>query len=84
MILPIPNGAGYTKEHQLSLGGRTTEFDRKLLLKVADEQSISVKKAEQMIEQCADVLSGFGRRAKELDISRETVERIAKAHRFSL
>jgi len=74
------NGSGYTKEHQLSLKGRTVEFDRKLLLHVADEQSISLKKAEQMIERCADVLSGFSKRAGELDISRETVERIAKAH----
>jgi len=78
------NGAGYTKEHQLSLGGRTSEFDRKLLLKIADEQSISVKKAEQMIELCADMLSGFSKRAMELEISRETVERIGKAHRLYL
>ncbi|NKQ40186.1 MAG: type II toxin-antitoxin system HipA family toxin [Sulfurovum sp.] len=76
------NGTGYTSEHQLSLKGRTREFDRKLLLSVADEQSISVKKAEQMIEQCEDVLSGFGKRARELEIGKESVDRIVKAHRL--
>ncbi len=78
------NGAGYTSEHQLSLRGRTKEFDRKLLLNVADAQSISVKKAEQMIEQCTDVLNGFAKRARELEISGDVVERIAKAHRLRL
>ena len=76
------NGTGYTSEHQLSLKGRTSVFDRKLLLGVADEHSISVKKATQMIEQCADVLSSFSKRARDLDVGKDTVERIAGAHRL--
>jgi len=76
------NGAGYTAQHQLSLKGRTKDFDRTLLLDVAQEHSITRSKAQEMMERCADVLSTFARRAKDLEIKTDTIKRIVRAHRL--
>ncbi len=37
-----------------------------------------------MIEKCADVLSSFSHRAKALDISKETIDKISNAHHLKL
>ena len=74
------NGKGYTKEHQLSLKGRTSQFERKMLLDFAQEQSIATKKSNEMIDETIEVLSGFSRMAKALDVDKQTIERIAKVH----
>jgi len=78
------NGKGYTKEHQLSLKGRTSQFERKILLDFAEEQSIATKKANEMIDETIEVLSGFRCMAKALDVDTQTIERIAKAHLLAI
>jgi len=74
------NGKGYTKEHQLSLKGQTTDFERKMLVDFAVEQSIRKQDALHVINEVQEVLSTFSTRAKELEVNKESIERIAKAH----
>jgi len=74
------NGKGYTKEHQLSLKGQTTDFERKMLVDFAVEQSLRKQDALNVIDEVQEVLSTFEKRAKELEVNKQTIERIAKAH----
>jgi len=75
-------GAGYTKEHQLSLKGKTTEFTREDLMAVADEHSISKKWAGECIEEIVEKVSTFSTLAKELGINSELNNRVSKSHRL--
>lgn len=74
------NGKGYTKEHQLSLKGQTSSFDRKMLVDFAVEQSLRKQDALHIIDEVQEALSGFSKRARELEVNKESIERIAKAH----
>ncbi len=74
------NGKGYTKEHQLSLKGQTTDFERKMLVDFAVEQSLRKQDAQHIIDEVQEVLSGFSKRARELEVNSESIERISKAH----
>ena len=78
------NGKGYTKEHQLTLKGKSTNFERKMLVDFAQEQSIRKNDAIIIIDEVQEVLSSFGKRARELEVDKQTRERIAKAHLLKL
>jgi len=78
------NGKGYTKEHQLSLKGQTTDFERKMLVDFAVEQSLRKQDALHVIDEVQEVLSGFSKRARELEVNSESIERIAKAHLLNM
>jgi serine/threonine-protein kinase HipA len=78
------NGNGYTKEHQLSLKGETSAFDRKMLVDFAVEQSIRKQDALHIIDDVKEVLLSFEKRAKALEVNSESIERIAKAHLFKI
>ena len=77
-------GAGYTKEHQLSLKGKTTGFTRADLLAVAEEHSISKKWAESCIGSIIEKVSTFSRLANEIGVNKDFNIRVAKNHRLEL
>jgi len=77
-------GAGYTKEHQLSLKGKTTAFTREDLLTVAEEHSISSKWAKECIEEIVDTVATFSERARNIGIHADLIDRVAKSHRLVL
>ena len=77
-------GVGYTKEHQLSLKGKTTAFTREDLLTVAEEHSISSKWAKECIEEIVDTVSTFSERARNIGIHADLIDRVAKSHRLVL
>ncbi len=62
------NGMNYTKNHQLSLRGKTNDFTKNDLLDIAKE----------IIEQTIDIFSIFRSRAKELEINEESINKIEK------
>jgi serine/threonine-protein kinase HipA len=78
------NGKGYTKEHQLSLKGESLAFERKMLVDFAVEQSIRKQDALHIIDEVKEVLLSFEKKAKELEVNSESIERIAKAHLFKI
>jgi len=77
-------GEGYTKEHQLSLKGKTDNFTKSELLSFASDHSISLRWAEGVVDEIAEKFSSFSKRCEALGISKEKAERIAKSHRLYL
>ena len=78
------NGAGYTKNHQISLNGKTNEFTLKDILGLAKKHSIKENVAKENLEQIVEVFSGFKNRAGELDIRDTTIQRIVNELRLIL
>ena len=78
------NGAGYTKNHQLSLLGKTNDFNRDDLLKIAKMHSIKTKDADEIIDQIIDKFSEFKARALELGMDKKFVDEIDRALRIKL
>ena len=72
------NGTGYTKNHQLSLRGKTNDFTKKDLLEIAKLHSLKENIAKEIIEQSIDIFSTFRSRAKELEINEESISKIEK------
>ena len=78
------NGAGYTKNHQLSLNGKTNDFTLKDILGLAKKHSIKENVAKEYLEQIVEVFSEFKNRAGELDIRGTTIQRIGNELRLML
>jgi serine/threonine-protein kinase HipA len=72
------NGTGYTKNHQLSLRGKTNDFTKKDLLEIAKLHSLKENIVKEIIEQTIEVFSTFRSRAKELEINEESIGKIEK------
>ncbi len=72
------NGMNYTKNHQLSLRGKTNDFTKKDLLEIAKLHSLKENIAKEIIEQTIDIFSTFRSRAKELEINEESISKIEK------
>ncbi|MGE4456851.1 MAG: type II toxin-antitoxin system HipA family toxin [Arcobacteraceae bacterium] len=70
------NGTGYTKNHQLSLNGKTNNFTLSDILQLAKKHSIKESLAKEYLEQILEVFSQFKNKAKELDVKKQTVDRI--------
>lgn len=75
------NGSGYTKNHQLSLNGKTNDFILQDILGLAKKHSIKENVAREYLEQIVEVFSQFKNRAGELDINQQTILRIEKKFR---
>jgi serine/threonine-protein kinase HipA len=72
------NGMNYTKNHQLSLRGKTNDFTKNDLLDIAKLHSLKENIAKEIIEQTIDIFSTFRTRAKELEINEESIGKIEK------
>ena len=76
------NGVGYTKNHQLSLNGKTNDFTLKDILGLAKKHSIKENVAREYLEQIVEVFSQFKNRAGELGVKEKTILRIEKEFRI--
>ena len=76
------NGIGYTKNHQLSLNGKTNDFTVKDILELSKKHSIKESVAREYLEQIVEVFSQFKNRAEQLDIKQQTTLRIEKELRL--
>jgi serine/threonine-protein kinase HipA len=72
------NGAGYTKNHQLSLMGKVNDFTKQDLLEIAKIHSIKNKDAQNIIDKTLDIFKSFEDRAKEYGIDSKLIEEISK------
>ena len=78
------NGTGYTKNHQLSLNGKTNNFTLNDILQLARKHSIKDNIAKEYIEQTIEVFSKFKNKAKEIDVNEQTYHRIYNELRLNL
>lgn len=77
------NGTGYTKNHQLSLRGKTNDFTKKDLLDIAKLHSLKENIVKEIIEQTIEIFSTFRNRANELEINEESISKIEKNLKMS-
>ncbi len=78
------NGTGYTKNHQLSLNGKTNNFTLNDILQLAKKHSIKENIAKEYLEQIVEVFSKFKKKAKEIDVREQTLSRIYNELRLNL
>ena len=78
------NGAGYTKNHQLSLRGKTNNFTLNDILEIAKLHSIKRSFAKETIEQTVEIFSSFKNRARELEINEDFISIIDKSIRLDI
>lgn len=71
-------GTGYTKNHQLSLYGKTNSFAKKDFIELAKLHSIKQKDALEFIEQTIQIASTFKIKAFELDIHKAKIDKITQ------
>ncbi|MDR1368798.1 MAG: type II toxin-antitoxin system HipA family toxin [Dysgonamonadaceae bacterium] len=74
-----PRG-NYTSLHQMSLNGKRDHFTKEDLLVVA--RSMSIKKAEEIVEEVISSVSEWSRLASEYDIPEVQIKNIAATHRL--
>ena len=53
-------GAGFTRQHQMSVNGKRLHISRNDMLSVAAEAGIKPAKANEMIDQATEVIGRFG------------------------
>lgn len=71
-------GNGYTKEHQMTINGKTSNITLNDLYKVADIMDIPKKEVKLIVENIEEKFSKFKKRALGLDIDKKFVEEISK------
>jgi serine/threonine-protein kinase HipA len=77
------NGTGYTKNHQLSVRGKTNNFSLNDILEIATLHSIKKSFAKETINQITEIFSSFKNRAKQLDIKKDFISEIDKSIRLN-
>jgi serine/threonine-protein kinase HipA len=80
--LTYANGAGWTRVHQMTICGKAEGIERSDLLTVAERYG--VRRAEQIIDEVAAVVSSWRDFADEAGVPEEWIERCAADHRLHL
>ncbi len=77
-------GKGYTKEHQMTINGKTDNIELQDLYLIADKVGISRNKVNEIVEQIGDKFLEFPKRAKELEINNNLIQEIEKNIRWHI
>jgi serine/threonine-protein kinase HipA len=67
------NGQGFTKNHQMSIVGKTNNFTKDDLLHLGINNNIKKNRALEIIEDVAKVVSTFSIRAKKLHVREDLI-----------
>ena len=67
------NGQGFTKNHQMSIVGKTNNFIKDDLLNLGINNNIKKNRALEIIEDVAKVVSTFSIRAKKLHVREDLI-----------
>jgi len=78
------NGTGYTKNHQLSLKGKTNDFVSQDIIDLALAHSIDKRIVKEVLEQTQEIFSTFANRAQALEIKASHIKRIESELRLDL
>lgn len=75
------NPKGWTRAHQLSLGGKRDGFERKDLLRFADVTGVPRTAAVRMIDEVISVVSRWPKFAAQAEVSQKNAEKVGTVHR---
>jgi len=68
------NGQGFTKNHQMSVGGKITDITLKDIHKLAENTKLTSTKRDQIIDQVLESLASFRIRAETLGINEKLID----------
>jgi len=74
-----PQGA-WTKNHQMSINGKTADFSQSDLLRVASEMGI--RDGKQILNQVIEVVSEWPKYAREADVDESQAKSVGNYHRL--
>jgi len=77
-------GSGYTKEHQMSINGKTSNINLEDLYKIADIVDIPKKEVNLIVENIGEKFLEFKKRALNLGIDKNLIEDIDKNIRWNI
>ncbi len=77
-------GQGYTKEHQMTINGKTSNIELKDLYQVGEKIGISKKEINYFTKEIGDKFLEFKNRAKELGIKKDFIDEIDKNIRWNI
>lgn len=78
--LTFSAGAGYTKQHQMTIAGHADEFTRKELIEFG--KKFDIKNPEIILEQTIEVFSKWSALAQQWGVQAEDCARVAAKHRL--
>ena len=74
----------WTREHQMSLAGRRSGFERDDLLRFATGSGLKRPAARRVVDEVVAAVSDWPRFAADADVPAEDMRRIARMHRLAL
>ena len=74
----------WTREHQMSLAGKRSGFERDDLLRFATASGIKRTVARRVIDEVVDAVADWPRFGADAGVPPEDIRRIARAHRLAL
>lgn len=75
-------GAGYTVRHNMTVGDRSDDFTRELLIEVGNK--FSIKHPGAVIDEVVGAFAGWGKLATQYGVPIEQVSAVEKKHRLYL
>lgn len=76
------NGEGWTREHQMTIRGKTDGFTRADLLSIGD--TFKVRRAEEILDQTIETVSRWPEFAESVRVPADWMAKIAGDHRLAL
>jgi serine/threonine-protein kinase HipA len=80
--LTFAAGAGYTARHQMTLGGKSDDFTRALLIETGEK--FSIKHPAAVIDEVVEAFAGWGALAAQHGVPGEQIGEVEKKHRLRL
>src|SRR4030065_2212900 len=80
--LTFAAGSGYTARHQMTLGGKSGDFTRSLLLETGEK--FSIRHPGAVIDEVIQAFAGGGALAAQHGVPREQVSEVEKRLRLEL
>ena len=77
-------GKRYTREHQMTINGKTTDIELIDLYKIAEIVGIPKTKVDNIVEKIGDKFLEFEKRARELNINSSFIKEIQKNIRWNI
>ena len=74
----------WTDQHQMSMAGKRSGFERADLLRFADTSGLKIPRARRVIDRVLDAVADWPRFASEAGVEKRDVLRIRGAHRIEL
>lgn len=75
-------GAGYTAQHQMTVGGKSDGFTRKLLVEIGEK--FSIKHPGAVIDEVVAAFADWGRLASEYGVPAAQINEVGMKHRLDV